>query len=152
MKTATLLILVKDEKVLLGFKKKGEIGTNTLNGPGGKVENGESLMDCVIRETQEEVNLTLDPNDLKKTAIVTFYNNGTPDFEVHLFYTTTCLGVPAETTDMSPAWYNVDNIPFDKMLASDHKWFARAVNGETFTARVYYKERAKDFDRIEFDD
>ena len=150
MKTATLAIIVEDEKVLLGFKKKGEIGTGTLNGPGGKLEEGETPFECVIRETQEEVGVTLSKENLDYLGTITFFAGGVPDFEVCIFYTKVFSGEPKETPDMVPSWYPIEKLPFDQMLDSDQKWFERVARGEKCSARVYYKERAKGFERIEF--
>jgi mutator protein MutT len=150
MKIATLAVIVQDEKVLLGYKKKGEIGTGTLNGPGGKVEEGETPVQCVIRETQEEVGITLTEKHLAHLGTITFFAGGTPDFKVLIFYTTVFSGEPQETKDMIPGWYPIDNLPFDKMLESDREWFAKIAKGERCSARVYYRERAKVFERIEF--
>ena len=147
MKTATLAIIVREGKVLLGYKKKGEIGTGTLNGPGGKTEEGESLVDCVVRETQEELAITLFPEHLKKIAHILFFANGTPDFEVTIFYTSVFSGEPRETADMIPSWHSVEDLPIGQMLESDRMWFPKAVRGEMFSAHVYYKERARSFDR-----
>ncbi|KXJ98477.1 MAG: hypothetical protein UZ19_OD1000681 [Parcubacteria bacterium OLB19] len=150
MKIATLALIIRNNQILLGYKKKGEIGQETLNGPGGKKEDNESLEKCLVRETQEEVGITLDIDRLEKVGIITFFNAETPDFEVHIFRTEYFLGTPIETLDMVPDWYNIDNLPLDKMLESDREWFPRMANGEKFDARVYYRSRAKDFDRIEF--
>lgn len=150
MKIATLALITKNNQVLLGYKKKGEIGSNTLNGPGGKKEADETLLECLLREVREEVDITLDVERLEKMGIITFFNGNEPDFEVHIFHTNYFIGNPQETVDMITDWYNIDNLPFDKMLESDREWFAKMLSGEKFNAYVYYRERAKDFDHIEF--
>ena len=152
MKLATLAIIVNEtgEQVLLGHKKKGEIGAQTLNGPGGKCEVGESLVECVVRETKEEMEIDLFEQDLEKVAVITFYAAGEPDFEVHVFRTQVWGGDPQETADMVPGWYPVDDLPLERMLESDRQWFAKAVAGEKFVANVYYKHRAAHFEKIEF--
>ena len=150
MKIATLVLIIKNNHVLLGYKKKGEIGQQTLNGPGGKQESGESLKECLLREPREEVGLTLDPNKLEKVGTITFFDAGIADFEVHIFRTEHFIGIPKETDDMIPDWYNIDNLPLDRMLESDREWFSKMAKGEKFNAHVYYLSRAKDFDRIEF--
>ena len=150
MKIATVAIIVKDGKVLLGYKKKGEIGTDTLNGPGGKCEPGETPAECVIRETEEELGIQLAPELLSKVAEITFYANGTPDFAVHFFRTGFFRGEPRETADMVPEWHDANNLPFGRMLESDRAWFGKVVSGEPFSANVFYKNRASGFERIEF--
>ncbi len=150
MKVATLAIIRQQDKVLLGLKKKGEIGTQTYNGPGGKVEPGETTVECVIRETDEELGITLHPESLKLISIITFFAAGEPDFEVHVYLTHEFTGTPTETVDMIPEWFPIDALPLDRMLESDREWFSKAVAGEEFRANVYYKQRAADFERIEF--
>ena len=150
MKVATLALIVKGDKILLGYKKKGEIGKGTLNGPGGKVEDNEGIEDCLIRETKEEVGITLDKNCLEKLGVLTFYFGKTPDFEVHIFLTKVFHGEPKESADMIPNWYDINNLPLGKMLESDREWFPRMARGEKFNARVYYRNRAEDFEKIEF--
>ena len=50
----TLCLLRKDNKILLAMKKRG-FGTGKYNGVGGKIENGETLNEAMIRETKEEI-------------------------------------------------------------------------------------------------
>jgi 8-oxo-dGTP pyrophosphatase MutT (NUDIX family) len=55
---ATLVFVVRDGKILLINKKTG-LGKGKVNGPGGKVEKGESPEDCAVRECQEELGITV---------------------------------------------------------------------------------------------
>ena len=53
----TLLLIFKDNKVLLGEKKRG-FAKGTLNGIGGKQDPGETNEQAMVRETQEEIGVT----------------------------------------------------------------------------------------------
>lgn len=149
-KKATLAIIVKDGKVLLGEKKRGEIGAGTLNGPGGKVDSGETATECLVRETKEELDILLLPEKLEHIAHIMFYAAGKQSFEVDVYYTNYFEGELKETADMIPKMYPIDALPFAIMLESDRHWFPRAVRKQKFRANVYYKEKAKDFEHIEF--
>ena len=150
MRQATLGIITRSGKVLLGNKKKGEIGTGTYNGPGGKVEPGESILDCLVRETKEELNITIDRASLWKAAVLTFYVGGVPDFRVHTYRVFGFSGTPIETADMIPEWFWPAELPFDRMLEADRSFFPLLLEGESFNAHVYYREKAKGFEHIDF--
>lgn len=57
-------------QVLLVHKTKPAWQAGKLNGPGGKVEPGESFLDCMVRECTEETCLTIAAEDWAHTATV----------------------------------------------------------------------------------
>ncbi len=151
MKVATLAIMVRRKKVLLGLKRGGpEVGEGTFNGPGGKLEKGESLVDCLWRETWEEIRIRIHRASAKKIAVITFFAGGVADFEVHVYLITRWKGMPLKTASMIPSWHCSNRLPLQRMLSSDRTWFERAVRGNTFHAQVFYRKRAKGFLGITF--
>lgn len=167
MKIATLGIIIQDGKLLLGEKKKGEIGTGMLSGPGGKLDPYETIEGCLIRETSEEFEVELDPRSLEKVAYIVFYKGLTPfaflnkilsivgcghtaDFGVHVYRAMIASGDIHETADMVPGWYPISNLPFAQMFDSDRHWLPKAVCGEKFDAKVRYWGRAKHFRNVKF--
>ena len=156
MKRATLVFIVKTDDegkkhVLLGEKKTAEIGTGTLNGPGGKLEENETEVECLLRESSEEFGIDLNVSALHHVAHILFLAGGEPSFFVTVYLCTRYNGEPSETESMyQPEWYPLDNLPFERMLDADRHWCLRALHGEKFSAQVYYREKAKGFERIEF--
>lgn len=151
MKIATLGIITRGNQILLGRKQGSpEIGEGTLNGPGGKQEPNETIIACLVRETYEELGITLDPAATEKVAIITFYAAGEPSFEVHVYRTSTFTGEPSETESMIPEWHSLENIPYECMLEADPHLFPQILRGEKFCANVYYREKAKGFVSIDF--
>ena len=65
----TLSLLKKDNKILLGMKKRG-FGEGKYNGVGGKLKENETPEIAMIRETQEEINVT--PTKYEKVGIIEF--------------------------------------------------------------------------------
>ncbi len=58
---ANLCFVIRDGQILLIRKKRG-LGAGKINGPGGRLEKGETALASAIRETQEEIGVT--PTDL----------------------------------------------------------------------------------------
>jgi 8-oxo-dGTP pyrophosphatase MutT (NUDIX family) len=151
MKIATLGLIIKDGSVLLGEKKKGKFAAGTLNGPGGKVEGSETLLECLVRETKEEWDIDLVEEDVEKVARILFHFGGTPDFEVHVFRAGRFTGELHETDEARcPEWFSIDALPVERMLESDREWLSKASRGERFCANAYYTDQANGFERIDF--
>jgi 8-oxo-dGTP diphosphatase len=69
------LALVRDRRLLMVTAR----GRDVLYLPGGKVEEGESGADAVIRESREEVLLELDPATVRPLFSVSEQAHGEPD-------------------------------------------------------------------------
>ncbi|MBI4864331.1 MAG: NUDIX domain-containing protein, partial [Candidatus Riflebacteria bacterium] len=53
-----LLFVIQGDRMLLIHKKKG-LGAGKINGPGGRLEPGETPARCAVREVQEELGVTV---------------------------------------------------------------------------------------------
>ena len=116
-KILTLLMVVQDGKVLLGYKKRG-FGEGMWNGFGGKVEPGETPTEGALRELREEA--CIDATDATERGVVTFvYDDQPRPMRVHIFHASRFSGEPTETDEMRPHWFNLDAVPFDKMWPDD---------------------------------
>ena len=66
---ATLCFILKNDQILLIRKKRG-IGKGKINGPGGKVDPGETFLEAAVRETREEVGVTpVNPEPARRTSL-----------------------------------------------------------------------------------
>ena len=52
-----LCFVIQDDRMLLIRKKRG-LGAGKVNGPGGRIEPGETALAAASRETQEEIGMT----------------------------------------------------------------------------------------------
>lgn len=121
------LPLAPDAELLLIKKKRG-LGAGLYNGPGGKVEGHETPRSAAIRETEEEVGLTLEVAD--RRARFDFYFGDTHVFDCHVFTSTSFSGRPVETPEAAPRWCPRRDIPYDEMWDDDQYWLPRVLDGE----------------------
>lgn len=135
-KILTLCLLHRDNRILLGMKKRG-FGAGKWNGFGGKVESGESIEDAAKREVMEEAGIVV--GDLEKMGTLDFEFKGNPEIlEVHIYRATDFTGEPVESDEMKPQWYNLNEIPYDLMWADDRHWFPLFLNNQKFTGKFLF--------------
>lgn len=139
---ATLTYLIDDGKVLLIEKKRGH-GEGNFNGPGGKLEDGETPKEAAKREFKEETRIEVE--GLESVAELKFFFGGDPDQHVHVFITENYSGEAEETEEARPEWFNIDEIPYDSMWPDDEVWMPKMFDGERFKAVFRFSE---DGDRI----
>jgi 8-oxo-dGTP diphosphatase len=134
---ATLMFIVKDGNVLLIEKLTG-IGKGKINGPGGKIDPGETAEQAVIRECQEELHIT--PLDPRKMGELCFAMTHIPDIHCHVYVATEFDGDPRPTREANPLWKPISEIPYDKMWEDDRYWLPQMLNGEKFFGRFDFNE------------
>jgi len=132
MKTieTTLLLLRKDNQILLALKKKGH-GVGKYNGVGGKLEPGETPEAAMIRETYEEILVT--PTKYEKmgeNVFEEFINDEPVTLKFYLYVATEWLGEPTETEEMKPYWFDISEIPYDEMFTDDIYWLPMVLEGK----------------------
>ncbi|XP_036913835.1 7,8-dihydro-8-oxoguanine triphosphatase [Sturnira hondurensis] len=136
----TLVLVVQPERVLLGMKKRG-FGAGRWNGFGGKVEEGETIEDGAKRELWEECGVTADV--LHKAGHIVFEFQGEPEqMDVHIFRADSVQGTPAESDEMRPQWFPLDQIPFADMWPDDSYWFPLLLQKRKFHG--YFKFQGQD--------
>lgn len=147
---ATLAIVEHGDDVLLGERLKDGERTGIIVAPGGKVRVGETYVHCVIREIEEETCAKIDIASIQIAANITFYANNRPDYRVRVFRVRATSRIIQPSKEMIPRWYAKDRAPYKRGFPSDIHWFPKLVEGASFDARVYYKERMKGFISIDF--
>ncbi len=127
---ANLLFIIREEKILLIRKKRG-FGAGKINGPGGKVDPGETPLQSALRETFEELGITV--RDAEQHGELHFqFREG---FSLHcvVFRAQDFEGEPQETDEAVPLWTPLDQIPYDEMWADDRHWLPLLIRGQHFT-------------------
>lgn len=110
---AAYIILLKDKKILLARRYNTGFEDGKYSLPAGHIEPGESFTQALVRETQEEIGISLKTNQAKVSHVM---HRKTPNREyVDVYYTATDWeGAPKnmeQTKCDDLSWFPIDNLP-----------------------------------------
>ena len=134
---ATLCFVIRKGEILLIKKKRG-LGAGKINGPGGRIELGESARDAAIRETQEELGII--PVNVKEQGELHFQFQDGYSLHCVVFVASDCIGEAIETEEAVPIWTPLDQIPFHKMWADDIHWLPGMIAGKYFRGFFHFDQ------------
>jgi 8-oxo-dGTP diphosphatase len=126
---ANLCFIVQGRQVLLIRKKRG-LGAGKINGPGGKIEPGETALESAIREAQEEIGVT--PSGLEERGELHFQFTDGYSLHCTVFIARGFTGEPVETCEATPMWFDFDTVPYHEMWEDDQYWLPQVLAGGTF--------------------
>lgn len=136
---ATLMFVIQDGRILLIEKKRG-LGAGKINGPGGKIDPGETPLQSVIRESQEELHIT--PLAPQKMGELWFSMSDCPDILCHVYRSSDFTGEPTETDEAVPVWTDVNEIPYHRMWEDDRHWLPLVLAGTGFHGKFVFEGEA----------
>jgi 8-oxo-dGTP diphosphatase len=128
---ANLVFLTRGDEVLLIHKKTG-LGAGKINGPGGKLEPGETALESAAREVKEELRLTT--GALREMGELHFDFVDGLKLHCTVFMGSEFTGTPTETREAKPEWFPIAGIPFDRMWPDDRYWLPQMLAGQKFKA------------------
>ncbi|MGA2974131.1 MAG: 8-oxo-dGTP diphosphatase [Spirochaetia bacterium] len=132
---ATLLFVLRDGNILLIHKKTG-LGAGKINGPGGRIDPGETAMEGAIREVQEELCVT--PTGVREAGELYFQFMDGYSLHGAVFTGSGFEGELCETREAAPIWTPVDRIPYERMWADDALWLPLLLQGRRFIAHFIF--------------
>lgn len=159
MKITTLCYIEDDNRYLMlhRVKKENDINKDKWIGVGGKLENGESPEECLLREVKEETGLILD--SFRFRGIVTFIpDNG--ESEYMCLYTADAF--TGELTDCDEGileWIDKDKLNtlnlwegdkiFLKLISEEREFFSLKLRyqGDTLVEAVCYPDYLSNTDK-----
>lgn len=132
---ATLMFVVRDGEILLIEKKRG-LGAGKINGPGGKIDPGETPLECAVRETEEELHIKV--KRPRKMGELHFAMSEVPDILCHVYLAHDFEGQPTETEEAKPFWCGLEDIPYERMWRDDVHWLPLMLDHRTFFGRFVF--------------
>ena len=129
---ATLLFVVAGGHVLLIHKKRGH-GAGLVNGPGGKLEAGETPIQCAVREVEEETGIH--PIGARLVGELHFQYASGDSVYGYAFRAGAYSGALVETDEATPFWVPLAEIPYDEMWDDDRVWLPLLLESRPFIGR-----------------
>ena len=129
------------QRILLGYKKRG-FGQGKYDGFGGKIQQGESVLQAALRELNEEAGLSAQPADLTPFGVIKFIFPYKPAWNhmVHIFVVGEWRGTPMESEEMRPEWFDLSEIPFTQMWDDSRYWLPDLLAGRKIEATFIMNE------------
>lgn len=109
-----LIILERDEQVLLAQRAGTGYADGQWNLPSGKLEDGEDMVAAIIREAREEIDVEVDRGDLEMVTSVHYLN---PEGQARVGFFFRARRWRGEPRNAEPhkcsqiAWFPKDSLP-----------------------------------------
>lgn len=149
---STLCYLEKDEKYLMLYRNKKEKDANKGKwiGVGGGIEEGETPMECIIREVWEETGLTVKAP--KYRGRILFCSDIYPDEVMHLFTSTEFEGEIIECNEGTLEWIDKKEVPKLNLWEGDRVFLQYLSEDRPFfNLKLDYKGERLVGHTVEFD-
>ncbi len=129
MKETTLCYIEKDNKYLMlhRIKKEDDVNEGKWIGIGGRIEEGETPKQCILREAKEETGLTL--TDYRYRGIVHFRSDEYEDEDMHLFTADGYEGEIIECNEGVLKWIDRDAL-YDLPMWEGDKLFLGLIRAD----------------------
>lgn len=135
--SAVLCFVFRGDEILLIEKLRG-LGAGKVNGPGGRINPGETAVQAAVRETQEEVGITPLSPELAGELRFRFVNGY--QLQGYVFRSDAFEGEPGPTVEAVPFWCQVNRIPYDRMWADDRLWIPHLLDRKEFIGSFVFDD------------
>ncbi len=139
----TLVYIVKDGKTLMihRVKKKNDIHQDKYNGLGGKLEKGETPLQCAVREVKEESNLDIQEISFKGHLLFPDFDGMGNDWQVFLYRVDSFSGdLITENREGNLVWVDNDKLTDLPLWEGDKIFLSYLFGPKIIDACFTYKD------------
>ncbi|MFW5888226.1 MAG: 8-oxo-dGTP diphosphatase [Patescibacteria group bacterium] len=135
---ATICYLIDSEGRLLLQKKSKGFGKGKWNGPGGKIEKGETPKECVQREVKEETGIEVLKVESRGELEFIFPHKPEDNFYCYVFVARDFQGEPEDKGEGELKWFKKEELPLSRMWDDDRYWLLEMLEGNFVRKRFYF--------------
>ncbi len=123
MTRAAVAVLQKEKLYLVCQRKRGSRYELKWEFPGGKVEEGESMLDCLKRELREELSIGIETIDRSESQVNRYDDGGV--FEVTYFFVSRFTGEPVNNVFEQIRWAPLSELKSMDILEGNRTFIER---------------------------
>lgn len=139
---ATLVYLTKDNKTLMIHRvnKENDLHEGKFNGLGGKLEPGESPLECAKREVLEESGLIIDDIYFKGHILFPKFDKKSRDWLVFIYRAHTYSGDQLQSNpEGNLVWIDNDKMLDLNLWDGDRQFIPHVYSDNNFDGTFHYK-------------
>jgi len=140
MGLATVCFMRRDGKVLLQRRAPGRVWAGRLNGPGGKVDPGETPAAAVVREVAEETGVRLAAPTLHGTLDLLFGDPAATRLRVFVYTCALGEGRLRGGREGRLRWFAEDRLPYDQLWPDMRYWLPIVLAGGSVEGACTYDQ------------
>ena len=145
---AVTCFIVENNELLLQERPHGKVWGGLLNGPGGKIEPGETSLDAVVREVKEETNLDIMEPEFRGSVLLHIPVPKALTVEVDIFVAQGCSGEAMEK-EGKLGWYPIDQLPYSRLWRDQKYWLPAVLDGYHVKAEIFYENETLHLERFD---
>jgi 8-oxo-dGTP diphosphatase len=126
MKQVAAAIIHKDDKILIAQRAVDDECGMLWEFPGGKLEEGETLEECIIREIREELNLDIEIIDIFDTSV---YRYDSQDIEFTVFNVRVVGGKLKLNVHNKVKWVEISQLRNYDFMPADIGFVEKLIRG-----------------------
>jgi 8-oxo-dGTP diphosphatase len=132
---AVYMLVEENRKLLFVLRTNTGFMDGFYSLPAGRVEPAEAFRAAAIRETNEEVGVIVAPEDARQVYVQQRYSGPETIWVDMFFKAEKWSGTPANTAPQEHgeiAWFDIDNLPEDKIMDYQLAGLKAIARGETY--------------------
>ena len=127
LRQVTAALIKKDDKYLICQRSADDECGLLWEFPGGKLEEGETLEECIIREIKEELDLDIRVLDVFTTNVYHFNNKEI----LFTIFNAEIIGGTMKLNEHNDArWVTLEEMPSYEFMTADIVFVERLLNGK----------------------